>query len=895
MHRLSFFAPQRVFRTLAALAAVSLFSANSAPSSHFCAAAEPTDVAAWNFDADADATAWSRNHLATPTVENGVFKARFEGWDPFVVSPQFELKPRPGQFIEIRLKSSSDGVGELFYASSNEGQYGGFSQAKSLTWTIKGGSEFAVYQIAPNWLAEPQIIKFRVDFGRPTEQEIAAGRDVEIDYIKIIDLNVENAEPVATPDWRGARLDALRDAEAPSQNVWRSEVFALDPAQVGSNLYFEWERDESVPDETPFPLASLRFLTLDKTGVVAFDVPIFDVGEQFDATSSYARFSPLYAKNVDLALFAGWGGRAYRWEVALPKNCQLRRLSFSPTPQGRGAFDVQLAGPKNSLPRLDAKTGTATVDFDLTVRNAGGAPITDLVGSVFDTVKIAKSRQVGVSDAFVKLVRVSAQKTAVDPLFGTNPTGDRLAFSRPDDSNVDKTVWTVDANAKNEFKFPSELALAPGEALRLTATFEAPVSGQFAPTLVLTGLTRETSENAQNFTSRLRPRLSVKLPFEILPPPKLAPASYVPEPRPVKSEYEIGAYYFPGWSRRSGWDKVDATAPIRRPLLGYYDESNPEVVDWQIKWAVENGIQFFFVDWYWSAGRISLDHWVKAFYQAKYKKYLKWAVMWANHNGPGTHSEADWRAVTQFWLDNYFKTPEYYQIDGKPVVVIWDPAVIDSDMIAEAKKNGVELKPGEGLARAFQISRDLCVEAGLKGVYFVAMKWPEHATDAATIQKLADATFDATTIYHYMHPGDKVLPNPKLYPFDDVVSSAPAHWSSWEKAGVLPFIPNLSTGWDSRPWHGFRQTVVYDRDAEKFRKHCADFKEFADKTGVKRFALGPVNEWGEGSYAEPNREFGFGMYEAVRDVFCEPGPDGFPANFAPSEVGLGPYDLPPTP
>ena len=37
------------------------------------------------------------------------------------------------------------------------------------------------------------------------------------------------------------------------------------------------------------------------------------------------------------------------------------------------------------------------------------------------------------------------------------------------------------------------------------------------------------------------------------------------------------------------------------------------------------------------------------------------------------------------------------------------------------------------------------------------------------------------------------------------------------------------------------------------------------------------------------------MYEAVRDVFCEPGPDGFPANFAPSEVGLGPYDLPPTP
>ncbi len=887
MHRLSFFAPQRVFRTLATFAALSLFSADSAPSPRFCAAAEPTDVVVWNFDAEADATVWGRNHLSKPGVENGVMKARFEGWDPFVVSPQFELKPRPGQFIEIRLKSSSDGVGELFYASSNEGQYNGFSQAKSLTWTIKGGSDFAVYQIAPNWLAEPQIIKFRVDFGRPTEAEIAAGRDVEIDYIKIVDLNVENAEPLANPDWRGARLDALRaDGVSSTQNVWRSEVFALDPAQVGSNLYFEWERDESVPDETPFPLASLRFLTLDKTGVFSVDVPIFDVGEQLNALSS-SRFQTLYAKNVDLALFAGWGGRAYRWEVALPKNCKLRRLSFSPKPQGPGAFAAQLAGPRDSLPRLDAKTGTATVDFDLTVRNAGGAPLEKLYGGV-------SKRKTDKNDATVKLVRVSAQKTAVDPLFGTNPTGDRLAFSRPDDSNVDKTVWTIDANANGKFNFPPELALAPGEALRLTATLETSTADRFDSSFALFGQTSEVGEDSETAQTTTAATIT-RLPFEVLPALELAPASYVPEPRPVKSEYEIGAYYFPGWSRRSGWDKVDATAPIRRPLLGYYDEANPEVVDWQIKWAVENGIQFFFVDWYWRAGQISLDHWVKAFYRAKYKKYLKWAVMWANHNGPGTHSEADWRAVTQFWLENYFKTPEYYQIDGKPVVVIWDPAVIDSDMIAEAKKNGVELKPGEGLARAFQISRDLCVEAGLKGVYFVAMKWPEHATDSATIQKLADATFDATTIYHYMHPGDKVLPNPKLYPFDDVVSSAPAHWSSWQEAEVLPFIPNLSTGWDSRPWHGFRQTVVYGRDVEKFRKHCADFKEFADKTGVKRFALGPVNEWGEGSYAEPNREFGFGMYEAVRDVFCEPGPDGFPANFAPFEVGLGPYDLPPTP
>jgi len=54
--------------------------------------------------------------------------------------------------------------------------------------------------------------------------------------------------------------------------------------------------------------------------------------------------------------------------------------------------------------------------------------------------------------------------------------------------------------------------------------------------------------------------------------------------------------------------------------------------------------------------------------------------------------------------------------------------------------------------------------------------------------------------------------------------------------------------------------------------------------------LAPVNEWGEGSYAEPCREFGFGMYEAVRDSLCEKPETGWPQNYGPKDVGLGPYE-----
>ena len=122
--------------------------------------------------------------------------------------------------------------------------------------------------------------------------------------------------------------------------------------------------------------------------------------------------------------------------------------------------------------------------------------------------------------------------------------------------------------------------------------------------------------------------------FRVLPSLNLPKADYVPEPKPVKSEYEIGALYFPGWYHGHSWSRVWNRCPDRRPLLGWYNESSPEVIDWQIKWSVENGIQYYLVDWYWNKGNRHLEHWIKGFQQAKYKSYLKWAMMWANHNGP---------------------------------------------------------------------------------------------------------------------------------------------------------------------------------------------------------------------------------------------------------------------
>lgn len=368
--------------------------------------------------------------------------------------------------------------------------------------------------------------------------------------------------------------------------------------------------------------------------------------------------------------------------------------------------------------------------------------------------------------------------------------------------------------------------------------------------------------------------------IEFLPDLRLPKASYVPAPQPVKTAYELGALYFPGWSKIEAWARIWPVAPERKPLLGWYDEANPEVVDWQIKWAVENGLSYFLVDWYWHKGYQHHDHWIKAFKQARYRSYLKWAVMWANHNAAGSHSEADQREVAKFWIENYFNMPEYYRIDDQPVVMIWSPQNMNRD-----------LGGGDGCRRLLELSRQMARDAGHKGIYFIAMKWPEGSWAPDVIKNLKDMGFDMTSIYHYMDHAGKAA-NPRRYSFDLVAESNYDHWKGLYQTGILPFLPNLSTGWDDRPWHGDKGIEIYGRTVGHFQRICRDAKTFADETGVRRMVLAPLNEWGEGSYAEPCAEFGFGMYEAVRDAFCEKPASGWPLNYGPRDVGLGPYDLP---
>lgn len=374
------------------------------------------------------------------------------------------------------------------------------------------------------------------------------------------------------------------------------------------------------------------------------------------------------------------------------------------------------------------------------------------------------------------------------------------------------------------------------------------------------------------------PAQSARARLRVTPSLGLPKSTVVPEPQPAATDYQIGSYYFPGWGDASRWEPIERVAPIRKPVLGWYDEALPECVDWQIKWALEHGVSFFLVDWYWAAGGRSLEHWLhQGFFNARYHERFKWAVMWANHNAPNTHSVEDWRAVTAYWLEHYLERDDYLRIDGRPAVFIWAPSNIRRDVGGSAPA-----------AELYAMSQRMAREAGLPGIYFVSM----NASGRASFAELQREGYEACTSYHGFFGAPSRAADPNYFPFSLVVDESPPGWATWREdaaSGGLRYLPVADTGWDARPWHGDRSFVIHDRTVPEWERLLRAAKGYLDQHDEKLLILGPWNEWGEGSYLEPCAEWGFGMLQAIRRVFGrDPAP---PPEVCPLDVGLGPYDF----
>jgi hypothetical protein len=90
----------------------------------------------------------------------------------------------------------------------------------------------------------------------------------------------------------------------------------------------------------------------------------------------------------------------------------------------------------------------------------------------------------------------------------------------------------------------------------------------------------------------------------------------------------------------------------------------------------------------------------------------------------------------------------------------------------------------------------------------------------------------------------------------------------------IPVFPTVSIGWDDTPRFpakGAEHVTRFNHSPQAFATFLQAAKEYADNHPDQPpfIMINAWNEWVEGSYLLPDRKFGFGFLEAVRDVMLE--------------------------
>jgi len=355
-----------------------------------------------------------------------------------------------------------------------------------------------------------------------------------------------------------------------------------------------------------------------------------------------------------------------------------------------------------------------------------------------------------------------------------------------------------------------------------------------------------------------------------------ATKTYVPAPQPVRTKILIGAHHCPLWEadKPAMWDQV-VKHPERTPALGFYAQENPEVSDWETKFAVDHGVGFFVYCWYrdGQGGPVKMRFGSAihdALFKSRYMNHMKFTIMWENQNRgrAGVSNERDLlENLLPFWINNYFRHASYVKIDNRPLLFIYRPEFLIQDL------GGVEqVRAALGKMRA------ACRAAGFDGLYLLG---EYRGLDPKHLQLMKSLGLDYTFAYCW-HVKDNPTPQQAIAKQLEMIAKTRA-------LNILPEVVTVSQGWSG--WHdeGSIWRIPPAEYKELLRRAKQIVESFpAAELGSKILLLDNWNEWSEGHYIAPHQQYGFGYLDAVREVFADAPPAH--RDVLPSQIGMGPYD-----
>ena len=211
---------------------------------------------------------------------------------------------------------------------------------------------------------------------------------------------------------------------------------------------------------------------------------------------------------------------------------------------------------------------------------------------------------------------------------------------------------------------------------------------------------------------------------------------------------------------------------------------------------------------------------------------MKFYLMWANHDvlnlwdtrladikennviWTGKVDREEFKKICKRNIEKYFKHPQYYKIDGKPVFMIYDL----SQLIAGL--GGID-----ETANALEYFREETVRSG----------------------------FTSGTHYQFCHFTNVDED------YNKVMKSVEKEWKRIEKTYDFPYYPHISVGWDNSSRTG-KSAVIKNNTPKNFEKTLLKAREYADShpKQVPLITINSWNEWTETSFLQPCNLYGYG-------------------------------------
>ena len=363
-------------------------------------------------------------------------------------------------------------------------------------------------------------------------------------------------------------------------------------------------------------------------------------------------------------------------------------------------------------------------------------------------------------------------------------------------------------------------------------------------------------------------------------------------------QYDVAAYVYPAsddprlrpfWPMGIGeWETVMTMQQRnpghywdRKPLWGYVNEADPAVMSMEIEQATRHGVNVFIFDWYWYDGRpfmeTTLDN---GFLKAGNVDKMRFYLMWANHDvlnhwdtrlarvheqnviWTGKVDREEFEKICRRNIEKYFKHPQYYKIDGKPVFMVYDlPQLI-------AGLGGVEQT-----ADALKWFKKEVKKAGFPGLELQFAMWSINLNysgfDGSKTENPANdfiRTLGFTGATHYQFAHFANVDQDYL----TILEQVRDEWARIDATYDFTYYPHISVGWDNSPRTG-HSAVVKNNTPENFARGLRMAREYIDAHPDRAplITVNSWNEWTETSYLMPCNVFGYGYLEAVKKVFID--------------------------